>query len=237
MGRLAFQESVTITSGNAMGQEFPLKSSNSGYVQEGMGYYTPDWGSSYTNITDTELLLTVRGDRIESQRRTVPKTKTTVPIPSDGYLLVVRAYREAEVAMPVGTTVKMNRTVLPNEFDRFTQVLGAGPLLLQNRQIVLNAAAENFSPAFSQEAATRSIVGVTADGKMELVAIANRIGGRGATLADAARIAQQMGFVSALNLDGGSSTTLYLGGQMLDRVPSTAARVHNGIGLFIKPGS
>jgi hypothetical protein len=235
MGRLAFEENVTIASGDSIGKAFPLKSSNSGYVQSGMGYYTPDWGSSYTNITDTELLVTVRGDRVVSQRRTVPKTKTTVPIPGDGYLLVVRAYREAEAALAVGTQVQMNRTVLPNEFDRFTQVIGAGPLLLQNRQIVLNGATENFSPAFNQEAATRSIVGVTADGKMELVAIANRIGGRGATLGDAARIAQQMGFVSALNLDGGSSTTLYLGGQLLDRVPSTAARVHNGIGVFIKP--
>ena len=44
-------------------------------------------------------------------------------------------------------------------------------------------------------------------------------------------------FVDALNLDGGSSTTLYLGGQILDRPPSTAARVHNGIGVFLQPSS
>jgi len=44
-----------------------------------------------------------------------------------------------------------------------------------------------------------------------------------------------MGAVEALNLDGGSSTSLYLGGSLLDRPPSTAARVHNAIGIFIQP--
>jgi len=43
-----------------------------------------------------------------------------------------------------------------------------------------------------------------------------------------------MGCIHALNLDGGSSTSLYLGGQLLDRSPNTAARVHNGIGIFLE---
>ena len=41
-----------------------------------------------------------------------------------------------------------------------------------------------------------------------------------------------MGAVSALNLDGGSSTQVYLGGEIIDRSPATAARVNNGIGVF-----
>jgi exopolysaccharide biosynthesis protein len=41
-----------------------------------------------------------------------------------------------------------------------------------------------------------------------------------------------LGAIDALNLDGGSSTGLYLGGQLLDRSPYTAARVHNGLGIF-----
>jgi exopolysaccharide biosynthesis protein len=50
-----------------------------------------------------------------------------------------------------------------------------------------------------------------------------------------AQIMQQLGAVDALNLDGGSSTSLALGGQLIDRSPVTAARVHNGIGIFIAP--
>jgi len=47
---------------------------------------------------------------------------------------------------------------------------------------------------------------------------------------------QQLGCVDALNLDGGSSTSLYLGGQLLNPSPRTAARVHNGLGVFLKKG-
>ncbi len=46
---------------------------------------------------------------------------------------------------------------------------------------------------------------------------------------------QSIGCVDALNLDGGSSTSLYLGGQLLNRHASSAARVHNGIGIFLTP--
>ena len=54
-------------------------------------------------------------------------------------------------------------------------------------------------------------------------------------MTEIARIMQQLGCVDALNLDGGSSTSLYLGGQLLNRSPLTAARIHNGIGVFVEP--
>ncbi|MEQ8958771.1 MAG: phosphodiester glycosidase family protein, partial [Coleofasciculus sp. C2-GNP5-27] len=56
--------------------------------------------------------------------------------------------------------------------------------------------------------------------------------GKGPNLTETAQLMQQLGSVDALNLDGGSSTGLYLGGHLLDRSPYTAARVHNGLGLF-----
>jgi exopolysaccharide biosynthesis protein len=43
----------------------------------------------------------------------------------------------------------------------------------------------------------------------------------------------QLGSVDALNLDGGSSSSLYLGGRLINRHPRTAARVNNGLGLFL----
>jgi exopolysaccharide biosynthesis protein len=71
-------------------------------------------------------------------------------------------------------------------------------------------------------------------GRILLVAAHNRIGGLGATLSEFAQLLQKMGAVSALNLDGGSSTQMYLGGEIIDRSPATAARVHNGIGVFYR---
>jgi exopolysaccharide biosynthesis protein len=102
---------------------------------------------------------------------------------------------------------------------------------------VLNAESEKFARAFAQQAAARSVIGSTAAGTLMLVAVHNRLDGAGPTLREAAQIMLELGAVNALNLDGGSSTSLYLGGQLLDRIPSTAARVNNGIGVFIQPGS
>jgi exopolysaccharide biosynthesis protein len=70
---------------------------------------------------------------------------------------------------------------------------------------------------------------------MLLVAVHNRVGGQGATLAEMALILKKLGAESALNLDGGSSTSLALGGQLIDRSAVTAARVNNSLGLFIRP--
>ncbi|MEO0868876.1 MAG: phosphodiester glycosidase family protein, partial [Cyanobacteria bacterium J06642_11] len=36
----------------------------------------------------------------------------------------------------------------------------------------------------------------------------------------------------ALNLDGGSSSSLYLSGQLTNRNPRSAARINNGLGIF-----
>jgi exopolysaccharide biosynthesis protein len=99
----------------------------------------------------------------------------------------------------------------------------------------LDAKAEGFSDAFRQQLAIRSVIGTTARGTLIVAAIHDRIGGRGPSLAETAQLMQQMGAIDALNFDGGSSTGLYLGGQLLDRSAYTAARVHNGFGLFLIP--
>jgi exopolysaccharide biosynthesis protein len=76
-------------------------------------------------------------------------------------------------------------------------------------------------------------MGVTENGEWLIVAIQNRVGGRGPTLSETAQLMQRLGCIDALNLDGGSSSSLYLNGSLLNRHPRTAARVHNGLGIFI----
>ena len=68
-----------------------------------------------------------------------------------------------------------------------------------------------------------------------LVAIHFSPGGRGPTLRETAQIMQQLGAHNALNLDGGNSSSLYLGGSLINRHRGTVGRVHNGLGVFISP--
>ena len=42
---------------------------------------------------------------------------------------------------------------------------------------------------------------------------------------------QQLGLSDALNLDGGSSTTLVAGGRTLINGSGSSPRIHNGLGL------
>jgi len=228
-GRLSLQETLITSSG----ERLPILFLNSGYVQPGIARYTPDWGPTYTPLTDNEILIVVQKNLVIRQIPGDVAGKSSFPIPSDGYLLTLRAPSSTTAtSFPIGTQVKINQGTTPTDFDSYPHILGAGPLLLQNQQIVLDAKAEQFSDAFSKQLATRSCIGTTTSGTLMLVAIHNRIGGLGPSLTETAQLMQRLGAINALNLDGGSSTGLYLGGQLLDRPPSTAARVHNSLGLL-----
>ncbi|WP_442948151.1 phosphodiester glycosidase family protein [Nostoc sp.] len=231
-GRLTLEETLIA----ANDQRLPILFLNSGYVQSGIARYTPAWGSTYTPLTDNEIILVVQKDQITNQLPGGKVGTTAVPIPQDGYLLTLRANAASAASqLPIGSTVSISSTTAPADFSRYPHIIGAGPLLVQNRQIVLDAKAEKFSNAFIAEKAIRSGICTTATGTLMITATHNRVGGYGPNLAEHAQLMQLMGCVNALNLDGGSSTSLYLGGQLLDRSPSTAARVHNGIGIFLQP--
>ncbi len=229
--RLTLEETLIATNN----QRLPILFLNSGYVQSGIARYTPAWGTTYTPLTDNEIILVVQKNRITNQLPGGKVGEQAIPIPLDGYLLTLRASATASASqLPVGTTVSISSNTTPADFNRYPHIIGAGPLLIKNRQIVLDAKAEKFSNAFIAEKAIRSGICTTPTGTLTIAAVHNRVGGYGPTLAEHAQLLQQMGCVDALNLDGGSSTSLYLGGQLLDRFPSTAARVHNGIGIFLQ---
>ncbi len=229
LGRLSLHETLS----TASGQHLPVVWLNSGYVQPGIARYTQDWGATYTPLIDNEILAVVQNNQVVSQFPSGPAGKGVFPIPANGYLLVMRG--PATSSLPVGTVLRSQITASPAEFNRFPQILGAGPVLVQNHQVVVDAKAEQFRPPFDSQRAPRSAIAQTADGTVLIVAVHNRVNGPGPSLVEMAQLMQQMGAVDALNLDGGSSTTLYLGGQLLDRHPSTAVRVHNGIGIFVQP--
>lgn len=225
--RLSLQETLI----TASGQRFPLTQLNSAFVEAGCSRYTRDWGTNYNPLSDRETGLIVEGNRITARLDNL-SPQDSVVLPENGYLVICR---KTDINLNVGEKVNLDSVTLPRDFANYPQILGAGPLLLQNGRVVLDGNAEKFSPAFQNQQASRSAIAVTKEGKILLVAIHNRVGGRGATLAELARILLLMGAKDGLNLDGGSSTGIALGGYLLDRAAVTAAKVHNGIGIFLSP--
>jgi exopolysaccharide biosynthesis protein len=231
VGRLTLTETL-VTSNN---QRLPVILFNSGYIQNGIARYTSNWGTNYTPLSDNETIITIQNNQVTNQLAGGKAGANPVPIPQNGYLLVLRGNAINASQLPTGTTVQITSTTTPAEFSRYPHIIAAGPLLVQNRQIVLDAKAEKFSDAFIRERAVRSSICTTTAGNLIIAAVHSRAGGPGPTLAEQAQLMQTVGCVNALNLDGGSSTSLYLSGQLLDRSPNTAARVHNGIGIFLEP--
>ncbi|NCS29022.1 MAG: phosphodiester glycosidase family protein [Microcystis aeruginosa F13-15] len=225
--RLSLEETLI----TATGQRFPLTQLNSAFVAAGCSRYTRDWGNNYHPLTERETGLVVQGDRVtEKLNNLLPQD--SIDIPENGYLVICR---KTDINLKIGETVNLDSVTLPRDFANYPQILGAGPLLLQNGRIVLDGNAEKFSPAFQNQQASRSAIAVSQEGKILLVAIHNRVGGRGATLGELARILLLMAAKDGLNLDGGSSTGIALAGYLLDRSAVTAAKVHNGIGIFLSP--
>ncbi|WNN91081.1 phosphodiester glycosidase family protein [Gloeocapsopsis dulcis] len=232
-GRLQLQETII----TAAGQRLPVVTFNSGYVKSGIAHYTSTWGATYTPLIDDEIIVVVQNNQVTGQVPGGVAGETTIPIPPNGFLLTLRANPQIASLLPVGSIIRTENSTTPADFSNYPHILGGGPLLLQNRQIVLNAEAEGFSQAFSRQKASRSAIGTTTTGNLLIAAVHNRAGGAGPSLTEIAQIMQHLGCVDALNLDGGSSTSLYLGGQLLDRSPRTAARIHNGLGIFLQPRS
>lgn len=228
IGRLRLQEIITTSTGDRL----PVLFLNSGYVKAGLARYTKEWGETYSSLTDGETIVFVQNEQIVQLQADAAKN-TSFAIPADGYLLVIRADDIPRAALQENTAIELQNATFPADFAAYPQILGAGPLLVQNQQIVLDAAAEHFSPAFNRQAASRSAIGVAKPGTLMIAAVhAGNVGSP--TLEELALIMQRLGATDALNLDGGSSTALYLGGQLIDRPQGSAARVHNGFGIFVR---
>lgn len=230
IARLTLQETITTSSG----QKLPIVTSNSGYVQPGIARHTPNWGTVYSPLTNNETVIIIQNNQVQNIIPGGIVGQNSISIPSDGYILAIRGDLnwQPETYLPIGTTVSIQSETIPPEFNRYPHIIGAGPILLLNGRIVLDGKAEQFRDSFVKESAYRSVIATNRMGTILIATVGNRSGGVGPTLSEIAQIIQRLGAIDALNLDGGSSTSLYLGGQLINRSPNTAARIHNGLGVF-----
>ncbi len=223
------------------GIQIPLQGINTALIVAGVSQYTPAWGSHYTTQTDDELLVQVVQDQVAAIYPADRAGTLTVSIPADGYLLTGRNTQGWIEAQPVGIgdQLQITWTADPLDLDEYPHALGAGPLLLQGDQIVLDAELEQFQPGFQTQRAARSAIGQTDQGEILLVTVGQSQEFRGVTLLEMAQVMQDLGCQAALNLDGGTSSTLYLNGTIYGGLNSESRRIlpriHNALGLFPTP--
>ena len=221
-GRLRLDEWIS----DDRGQRWPLLTVNSGYAQRGLSRYTAEWGRLYQALTGSETGVMLSGGRVQ-RRFGSQELAAGVPLRPEDTLVVARG--GADLPWSEGEALRLESR--PSDpLGNANAVMGGGPLLLQNGRIVLNGSAEGFGAAFLRQGAPRTVVG--SDGTLLwLVTLESAGGGAGPTISETAWLLQQLGLVDALNLDGGSSTGLVMGGSHRVKGRGVAGSVHNGLGL------
>ena len=203
----------------------PVAVVNSGYVQRGISRYTADWGPNYRALSGSETGQLIQGGLVRQQFGP-SELDAGVPLRGDDLLLVGRGGSE----LPWGLGDRLQIESRPSSnLGLATHVIGGGPLLLQAGRVVLNGAAENFSSAFLSQGAPRTVL-ARDDRQIWLITLEG-IQDSGPSLGETAALLQQLGLQDALNLDGGSSTGLVLGGSLQVIGRGVAGSVHNGVGL------
>jgi hypothetical protein len=207
------------------GQRLPITVLNSGYVQRGLSRYTADWGPLYRALSGGETGLRLRDGRVV-ERLDSPSLAAGVALAPGEELLVARG--GATLPWSEGDSITV-RSEPSEPLGLAPFVVGGGPLLLLDGRTVINGAAELFSPAFMSQGAPRTVV--ASDGNRFWLITLEGVSQSGPTLAEAAELLRQLGLRDALNLDGGSSTGLVMGGTMPVKGRGVAGAIHHGIGL------
>lgn len=112
-----------------------------------------------------------------------------------------------------------------NAYEQLLMGIGGGPVLIKNGEIRVTYDEEGFyggSGLDGNSTRMRSAVGYTADGRLIMLIVesgtnVNGIFVSGLSLHDLAQVMFDLGCVEAMNLDGGGSTTMVIGHELVHR--------------------
>lgn len=138
-------------------------------------------------------------------------------IPKNGYVLIFTGTEKSSAdRFTVGSEVNLTISYKNAEgeslpaWEEVVTAVGAGPRLVKDSKVALNAAAEGFNDAkILTSSAARSGIAILQDGSIMLATVP------GATMKQWADIMKALGAKQAMNLDGGASSALYGGGKVL----------------------
>jgi hypothetical protein len=173
--------------------------------------------------------------RLRGSPLTVVERKPAEPdmkVPEDGFLLT---YGGRDPPPPLERLVRGRRVALdtqyhprlgspPERWNAAAHVVGGAGLLAVDGRYLDDWSPENLTTGFETTRHPRTLVGADADGDVWLVAVDGRQPdlSLGMTFAELQSLARRIGLRSALNLDGGGSTTMVVRGAVVNH-PSDAA--------------
>lgn len=160
-----------------------------------------------------------------------PSASGKTSIPKDGFVLSYGGERAPETlaSLQPSTPIELETRYVAADgradvWQRATEVVGGAGLLLKDGTIITDWSSERLNAGFADTRHPRTMIGTRADGSVWLVAVDGRQPhlSAGMTLVELGAFARRLGLRSAVNLDGGGSTTLWADGAVVNS-PSDAA--------------
>ncbi|MDQ7843887.1 MAG: phosphodiester glycosidase family protein [Armatimonadota bacterium] len=161
-----------------------------------------------------------------------------IMIPDRGYVLAVNQNDAALLTrhLTIGERVTVRFTLWP-EAD-LVSALGGGPRLVKDGRVFVPFFWEWFPFRLFAQRAPRTAVGITAQGKLIFVTVDGRSRrNTGMTLDELARLMVSLGAREAMNLDGGGSATMVVGGRTVNEPSDGAERPVGSALLILRAGS
>ncbi|MNX04850.1 hypothetical protein D3C86_344460 [compost metagenome] len=178
--------------------------------------YTPLWGAT----TRTEPASSAVEFAVLASGQVIGRSQGDLAIPPGGFVLSASG-AEAEWLsrrLRVGDRLSY-QTDLTLFWRGIDHILAGGPRLLNQGKVQLTTVDERFQPDIAVGRAPRTAVGITAKGGVILAVVDGRQSrlSVGLTLPETADFMRELGAQSALNLDGGGSSTMVIEGEIVNR--------------------
>lgn len=98
------------------------------------------------------------------------------------------------------------------DWSQYETVIRGGPRLVDSGRVTMTARVEGFRTLPVSQRRTRTALGLTAENRLQLVAVR-----QGITLWELAKVMRALRAYHAVALDGGTSTAMYFGGRYVAR--------------------
>lgn len=162
--------------------------------------YTNKWGEKSPISKSKCKHIAIQNNKV------IQVSNSPIQIPQNGY--VVTGSKDMLKGIKVGKKVKINYAITPN-LNNAKHIISGGPYLIKEGEIFVDVADEKLNGITGRN--PRTAIGYTKDNTMIMVTIEGRKeGSSGVTLKELATIMKNLGCYEAINLDGGSSTAMFL---------------------------
>lgn len=207
--------------------------------------FTPEFGKNTEAGEGVEAVLNKSGKVMEI------RTTRGGAIPNDGMVLSGTdeaadwILEHARLGMKVAVSNEITADGKPMKVKKTTNIINGGPRLLKDGKISINTVAEGFhwkeNPEFyyrfGERRNPRTLAGIKADGNLLFVTVNGRAPGFsvGANFEESAAIMKSLGAVDALNLDGGGSTGMTIGHELVTRPSDSSGEREIGDAILLLP--